>query len=319
MPVNDKNIKQLKSKLIIDPIKISAHLESFINKHLEKLDREGIILGLSGGIDSAVAAILCKRAVGSDKVLALVMPEKDSKKRHIDDAIEFSNEIGIQAKIIDISKYLKEMGVYKLFPLNKLPIPENLKDSLVKRAYNFYNDNAGITPFSASILGFEGKKYKNYLQKYNAYYRVKHRLRALLLYLYAELENRLVIGAANKSEYKIGFFVKFGCDHLADIMPLVDLYKTQVRSLAKFLGVASNILEKTPTPDILPGVVDEMAIGIPYEELDLILVALEDKWEIADISKVLQISESKILYIKQLIHNSEHMRMIFPPNYVKNY
>jgi NAD+ synthase len=314
MPVNDKNIKQLKSKLIIDSIKTSAHLENFINKHLEKLNREGIILGLSGGIDSVVTAILCKRAVGSDKVLALVMPEKDSKKRHINDAIEFSNEIGIQVKIIDISKYLKEMGVYKLFPLNKLPIPDNLKDSLVKRAYNFYNDKVDATPFSASMLGFEGRKYKNYLQKYNAYYRVKHRLRALLLYLYGELENRLVVGAANKSEYKIGFFVKFGCDHLADIMPLIDLYKTQVRSLAKCLEVPLNILEKAPTPDILPGLTDEMAIGITYEKLDLILAALENKWEVADISKVLEISESKILYVKQLIHNSEHMRVIFTPN-----
>jgi len=104
----------------------------------------------------------------------------------------------------------------------------------------------------------------------------------VLLYLNGELENRLVVGAANKTEYRIGFFVKHGCDDDADIMPILGLYKTQVRELARYLNVPADIREKPPSPDIIPGITDEEAIGIPYEELDLTLMAIEKGWELPD-------------------------------------
>lgn len=77
-----------------------------------KLEREGVILGLSGGIDSAVVASLCKRAVGSEKVLALIMPEKDTKKENVNDAINFAKELNIEARLVDISSYLNKFNVY---------------------------------------------------------------------------------------------------------------------------------------------------------------------------------------------------------------
>jgi len=135
----------------------------------------------------------------------------------------------------------------------------------------------------------------------------------ILLYYYGELENRLVVGAANKSEYQVGYFVKHGCDDATDIMPLLNLYKTQVRELGRYLNIPSRIIEKPPSPDILPGIIDEEAIGISYEKLDLILLAFEKGWEIVEIAQDLEVEEKKVDYVKNLIQKSEHMRTLYVP------
>lgn len=306
-------LEELKAKMKIKPEKVALSLENFIREHTEKLEREGVILGLSGGLDSAVLLSLCRQALGPKKVLALIMPEKDSKKEHTKDALNFAQKLGIETKLIDLTPYLKELGIYKLFPFDKIPSWGGLKGNIVKKAYQFYERKAGKIPFSDSLLGFKGKEYNLYLKKSNAYYRIKHRLRMVLLYLYGEMENRLVVGAANKSEYRIGFFVKHGCDDATDIMPLLNLYKTQVRELARYLKIPSGIIQKPPSPDIIPGITDEEALRISYEKLDLILLALEKGWKVSEIVKVLEIEEDRIMDIKNMIQKSEHMRKIFIP------
>lgn len=307
-------LEKLKSEMKINTEKVALSLENFINEYTEKLEREGVILGLSGGIDSAVVAALCVRALGPKKTFALMLPEKDSKKEHIQDALHFARELNIDVKLVDITPYLKELGVYKLFPLDELLSLGKLKGTLVRKAYHFYERKTGRLPFSESLSGFKDKEFNSYLAKGNAYYRAKHRLRMLLLYLYGEKENRLVVGAANKSEYKIGFFVKHGCDDATDIMPLLNLYKTQVRELAQYLNIPVEIIKKPPSPDVMPGLTgDEEIVGIPYEKMDLILLALEKDWKFSDIVKTLGIEEDKVIHIKNMIQKSEHMRKIYVP------
>jgi len=310
-------LEELKAEMKIKPEKVVLSLENFIREYTEKLERKGVILGLSGGVDSAVVAAICRHALGAKKVLALIMPEKDSKKEHTQDALNLAQELGIDTKLINITPYLEELGVYKLFPWDKTLSWGRLKGVLVKKAYHFYERKTGKIPFLESLSGFEDKEYSSYLARGNAYYRAKHRLRMLLLYLYGELENRLVVGAANKSEYKIGYFVKHGCDDATDIMPLLNLYKTQVREMARHLNIPSRIIEKPPSPDVMPGLNDdEEVMGISYEKMDLILLALEKGWKIATIVKDLGIEEDRIIYIKKLMQKSEHMRRIFiPENY----
>lgn len=307
-------LEKLKAEMKIDTEKVALSLENFIGEYTKKLEREGAILGLSGGIDSAVIAALCVRVLGLKKTLVLIMPEKDSKKEHIQDALNFARELNIEAKLVDITPYLKELGVYKLFPLDKLLSLGKLKGTLVKKAYHFYERKTGKISFLESLSGFKDKEYSSYLARGNAYYRAKHRLRMLLLYLYGEMENRLVVGAANKSEYKIGFFVKHGCDDATDIMPLLNLYKTQVRELARYLNIPARIIEKPPSPDVMPGLTnDEEVTGISYEKMDLILLALEKGWKLSDIVKALGIEEDEVIYIKNMMQKSEHMRKIFIP------
>jgi len=309
----DVKIKNLYSKMKIDPAKIAFLLENFIWENMEKLERDGMILGLSGGIDSAVVAALCKEAVGSDKVLALIMPDNDSKEEHVNDAKNLAQSLNLKTKLVDISPILKKMNVYRLFALNKLPLQDKHKEKVVKKAYDYYEKQTGESPFSASILGFKGKNFWSQLQKNNAYYRAKHRIRMVLLYLYAELENRLVVGCANKTESQIGFFVKHGCDDASDIMPLLNLYKTQVRELARYLEIPSAIQNKPPSPDIIPGIIDEEAIGISYDKLDIILLGLETGWNISELANALGVEDKKVLSVKKMIENSEHMRKIYVP------
>jgi len=310
-------LEKLKAEMKIKPERVTLSLENFIREYTEKLEREGVILGLSGGIDSVVIAALCVRALGPKKTFALIMPEKDSKKEHTQDALNFARELGIEAKLLDITPYLEELGVYKLFPLDKLLSLGKLKGVLIRKAYHFYERKTGKLPFLESLSGFKDKEFNSYLAKGNAYYRTKHRLRMILLYLYGESENRLVVGAANKSEYKIGYFVKHGCDDATDIMPLLNLYKTQVRELARYLNIPARIIEKPPSPDVMPGFADdEEVIRISYEKMDLILLALEKGWKISDIMKTLGIEKDEVIYIKNLMQKSEHMRKIFvPENY----
>ena len=307
-------LKKIKAEMKINPERVALFLENFIREYTDKLEREGVIFGLSGGIDSAVIAALCVRALGPKKTFALIMPEKDSKKEHTEDALSFARELGIEAKLLDITPYLEELGIYKLFPLDKILSLGKLKGTLVRKAYRFYERKTGKLPFLESLSGFRDKEFNSYLAKGNAYYRAKHRLRMMLLYLYAELENRLVVGTANKSEYKIGYFVKHGCDDATDIMSLLNLYKTQVRELACYLNIPARIIGKPPSPDVMPGLTDdEEVIRISYEKMDLILLALEKGWRLSDIVKTLKVEEDEVIYIKKLIHKSEHMRKIFIP------
>jgi len=304
--------KKLKSEMEINPSLISNLAVNFIREYTKKLERDGVILGLSGGVDSAVVAALCKRAVGARRTLALIMPERDSEKENIKDAIAFAKELKIKVKLIDMTPYLKEIGSYRLFSLERLLFVNREKgESVVKNVYNFYRRLMGEAPFLSGLRGLKGKKGSLYLGRVNAYYRIKHRMRMLLLYFYGEMKNKLVVGAANKTEYKIGYFVKHGCDSASDIMPILNLYKTQVKKLAQYLNIPSKIINKAPSPDIIPGITDEEAIGIPYEELDLVLFALEKGWGINKISKDLGIGKEQIMYIKHLIDESEHMRKIY--------
>jgi len=310
----ESKLKYLQNSMAIEPEELANSLVEFIKVYVKKLEREGVIIGLSGGIDSAVIAVLCKRAVGAENTLALILPEKDSRKEHQVDAQIFANELGIATKLIDLSPYLEMLEVYKLSPVNKPFLPEKIKGTLIGKAYDYYQRKTGETPFSASLTGLRDKEFDSYLKKGNAYYRVKHRLRMLLLYLYAELENRLVVGSTNKSEYQTGFFVKYGCDVANDILPLLNLYKTQVRELARYLNIPAKIREKAPSPDILPGLTDEKALSISYEKLDLILIAFAKSWEVTEIAGALEISEKQVIEIERLIQKSEHMRKIYAPS-----
>jgi len=195
------------------------------------------------------------------------------------------------------------MGIYQHIP-RAVFTQKKIAGAVAKGSYKIYTTLTGERPF---LSGLEGTNL-GLLKRANAYYRMKHRLRMVILYSYAERENLLVVGTVNKTEFLTGFFVKYG-DSAADITPLLPLYKTQVRQLAEFLHIPDRIRNRAPSPDLIPGITDEFAIGIPYEKLDLILSGLDTNMAVKDIVAKTGVKQKTIEYVKELVKRSEHMRI----------
>ncbi len=225
---------------------------AWIRNQVRGAGAKGVVLGLSGGIDSAVAAALCKEAVGKDRVLAMLLP-CDSHLRDQADAMLVAHRLGIKTGKIDLTA---AFGIL----VRTLPPAGGLARS-----------------------------------------NLKPRLRMLTLYYFANKLNYLVCGTGNKSELMAGYFTKYG-DGGVDILPLGDLYKKDVRQLAKELGIPQSVIEKPPTAGLWPGQTDEGEMGITYNELDDILERIEHK-------KKQSLSAAKVKKVKAMIRRSEHKRL----------
>ncbi len=279
-------------------------------KQVEKLNANGVIFGLSGGIDSSLVAFLLRRALPNDKILALFMGERDTHPQSLKHARIVSDALHIELKEINITGILKAIGVYSLEP-PPLFIPRKFQERYTINKY-LQNQDEKETTFLKSLKGGAGNIE---IMKGNAYLHTKHRIRAVLLYFYGEQMNYIVAGCCNKTEKLTGYFVKYG-DSASDFDPIADLYKTQVRELSEFLGVPKEIIEKPPSPDLAPGLTDEFALQMPYEKIDMILYALEHNLESE--LKNENITEKEIEYIKTLRELSSHMRELPPYPKIEN-
>jgi len=294
-------------ELGIDPAAVADELGAFIRQAVEDFRREGAIVGLSGGIDAAVTAALAVRALGPQRVLGLILPERDSAPESQRLARQHAQKLGIRCRTVGLSKLLLLMGVYRQVPLWLLPT-RRLQAKMIHRFYGRYVEalGEGETPFSAVMLGTRGLS-GPWLNEAVAYHRVKVRLRTVLLYYHAELRTLLVLGTTNKTELAVGFFVKHG-DAAADAAPLAHLYKTQVRALAAYLDVPVEIIARPPSPDLLPGLTDEEAIGLDYGTLDRVLWRLERGMDAAAIAVELGLAPERVHYVQMLIRRSVHLR-----------
>lgn len=213
---------------------------------------------------------------------------------------------GIDSAVIAhiCAKSFKEKSLALLMPDSRISPKEETEDALyiVDKFGLDYKliDISLIHSQFANILEPEEKSLGN----------LRARIRATLLYYHANLKNYLVIGSSDKSEQLIGYFTKFG-DGSADVLPIVSLYKTQIRGLAKSLGVKESIIEKKSSPHLWKGHIAEDEIGASYEEIDSILYCMADKnMSLDDIHKTTQISNDKIEKIHQLYKKSEHKRTL---------
>jgi NAD+ synthase len=243
----------------------------FLKEKLIEEKKDGYVVGVSGGIDSAVVSYLLKEAVGKDKVFALIMPEMESEISSKKDALLIVKSLGIPYKVFSLTKALWILGVYKSIPLWLIPF-KRLKRKVIRYLYNEYSKILEKPIFFALKDKIDVRL--NWFYEGIAYYRIKHRLRMITLYFFAEKKNYLVAGCNNLSETLIGYFVRFG-DDSCDIAPISHLYKTELIELAKVLGVPKKIIEKAPSPDLLPGITDEFSLGIDYYTLDNILKNFE--------------------------------------------
>ncbi|MDH7485679.1 MAG: NAD(+) synthase [Anaerolineae bacterium] len=293
-------------ELRIDPAAVADELGAFIRQAIEDFRRDGAIVGLSGGIDSAVTVALAVRALGPQRVLGLILPERDSAPKSRRLARHHARQLGIRCRAVGLSKLLLLMGVYRQVPLWLLPT-RRLQARMIHRFYARYTETfgEGETPFSAVMVGTRGLS-GPWLNEAVAYHRVKVRLRTVLLYYHAELHNLLMLGTCNKTELSVGFFVKHG-DAAADAAPLAHLYKTQVRALAAYLGVPEEIIARPPSPDLLPGLTDEEAIGLDYGTLDRVLWRLERGMDIEAIAIELGLTPERVHYVQRLTRRAAYL------------
>jgi NAD+ synthase len=276
---------------------------TFINQQVATMKCDGAVIGLSGGIDSALCAELCVRAIGKERVLGLVLPEKESSPVGVQYVAKHAQKLGLRTITVDITPALEGIGTYEkrdeaikiIFPeynnryKSKIFLPPDL---LTRDAFNFFTlkieDEHGQV--KSSRLDSQG------MRRIVAATDTKQRTRMLHLYYYAELNNYLVCGTTNRTEAVQGFFVKYG-DGGVDIEPIEHLYKTQVYQLAEYLGVIDEIIKRSPTPDTFSMEVtdEEMYFRIPYNTLDLLLYAWEHKIPAADVSNVMDLTQDQVL------------------------
>ena len=274
----------------------------FIRRHTIEICRDGAVVGLSGGIDSCLVLKLCVQALGKDRVIAVILPERDSNSANIKDAVKFAKELGVKYIYKRLTIILSLIGIYKLYPPTFF-VKRSFIERFISRKRKEISDTVGKDIFIANLEGSSDRE----LCKGRAFYKVKHRLRSAILFYYSELNNYLLVGCLNKSEWLTGFFVKYG-DSIADIMPITSLYKTQVFRLAKFIKIPDHILKKAPSPDLIPGIVDEEVLGLTYRKLDLILSCMEHGYANDKIIKIYTFSESDINRVREIVKKSEYLR-----------
>jgi NAD+ synthase len=292
---------ELKSNIFeIDATAYIERLCGFIQESRSTLNRDGILVPFSGGLDSSTVLLLCMRAVGKDHVIALLMPEDQGNPEAAHYARIVTEKYQIAGMVRDITPILSSLGTYN-FILSKLRF-RPLQD----RAVQAYMKLSDQNPFLQVIQGTASEMERSGYAKFMS----KQRVRMVVEYLVAEEMNYLVAGCAHRSEALVGLFVKFGADDVADIMPLKNLYRSQVVQLARCLGVPDEILNRTPNPDIIPGVSDKYVdiLGMPCDILDLVLYGIEHRMDTELIAEQVGLPVKRIIEIRKLVEQTEHMR-----------
>jgi NAD+ synthase len=258
-------LKLTKEALAIDLPTVTTRIKRFIKDYAEKTKAKGIVIGLSGGIDSSVSGALAALAIGGDRISALNMPEEENlSEKDIRDAKIVAKKFGFKLEIIDISAILE--GYYKTLPI--------------------YDENDKLSRGN-----------------------IKARTRMVCLYYYSNSLGKIVCGSSDKSETMMGYFTKWG-DVAADISPLMDLYKTQVRQLAAYIGIPKEIIAKPPSPQLWLGQTAEKEIGVKYEVLDLILLGLENFMLPEEIAHQLRLPTKIVQDVKDTWLAREHKRRL---------
>ena len=267
------------------------------------LHRRGLVVAISGGIDSSVCSALAVRAVGPKKVFGLLLPEQDSSSFSLKRGKAVAEVVGIEYEIHDIAPTLDAIGCYKW------------RDAAIKSVFPEYESGwknkiviAGgsegqINHFRLVVQTPDGDimekrmRLNDYLQVVAAT-NYKQRIRKTVEYFHADRLNYAVVGTPNRVEYDQGFFVKNG-DGSADLKPIAHLYKSQVYALARHLGLPEEVCNAKPTTDTysLAQGQDEFYFALPYEKMDYALWSLNNGIPAPELAEFLDVTTEQAQWV----------------------
>jgi NAD+ synthase len=292
----------------LDVLKINSAEETkrvtqFVTEQVAKVfRRKGVVVGISGGIDSAVMASIAVQAVGKDKVVGLILPERESNPVSSQYAIMQAKALGIEFHEIDITPTVDSVVSYskrdefikKLIPSYGPGCKYNITlptDLLARDSFSFYVLQVELPDGTLEKKRLNLEEFRTITSFAN----IKIRSRMIHLYAEAERRNMIVAGTTNRTEYILGDFCKYG-DGGTDIEAIAHLYKNQVYQLADYLAVVSEIIDRVPSPDTFSLPISDQAFffRIPFDKLDFLLYAWEHQVSIEQTSKVLELSDDAV-------------------------
>ncbi len=281
--------------LSIEPELVTGRLVEFIHAGvLGSLRRRGVVVGISGGVDSAVVAALCARALGPERVLGLLMPERDSSPDSLRLGELVAQRLGIRCEVEDITATLQAAGAYaRQTQAIRSVFPDHQPGARFKLVLPSILDSARLGVFVLTVEDDSGKQRSSRMPP-RAYLELvaatnfKQRIRKLVEYHHADRLQYAVAGTPNRLEFDQGFFVKQG-DGAADIKPIARLYKTQVYALAEHLGIPEEIRSRPPTTDTfsMPQTQEEFYFSLRYDAMDLCLYAVDHGVDASELAPVL--------------------------------
>jgi NAD+ synthase len=297
--VTDFSKDVLKLDLEAKAEQLSSGLKTAV---VEKLKRRGVVVAVSGGIDSACVLALAVRALGPQRVFGLLLPERDSADESTQYGKKLCEKFGIEFQLVDIAPMLEAAGCYRVRDNAVASVDKGFKPGMPWKIVSNGNrlESDAVNVFSVVVQRPDGSEVKTRLTP-KAYLEIvaatnfKQRTRKMMEYFHADRLIYAASGTPNRLEYDQGFFVKLG-DGAADVKPIAGLYKTQVYALARHLGVIEEILKREPTTDTfsLAQSQEDFYFSLHYRTLDLVLWALNHGVSADECGRVLGFTGTQI-------------------------